>query len=337
MPPEIIDLALARAIELWTRQHSGTPWTAADEARLQAWLDAAPQHRAAYERVARAWDAAGALGGLVQRAPVARRRPGLSRSVAAACAALLLVAIFAPGLTSYREGRGVVVSGSTHPGERKTLTLEDGTEVLLDASSELVAQIGARSRHVWLKHGEALFTVRHDATRPFEVEAAGSQIRDLGTRFDVEILRDGAHVAVLQGRVEVLTRRGHVSLGAGSAGGYHTTGDLLPVRMIRTATLPSPQQRFDSEPLAQVLERLARYHGVTFVYTDSSLQELRVSGSFNIDDLAAFLRTLSVALPLETRFVAPQQIEVSRRAATPAATSPGAAAPSPGKRQGEQR
>jgi transmembrane sensor len=171
---------------------------------------------------------------------------------------------------------------------------------------------------VALKHGEALFYVKHDPSRPFVVEAVGGAIRDIGTRFDVEIVGETVHVAVLQGQVEMSTARGRLPLGAGLAGGYDRTGAFLPVRMLDTTVLPDDRRHFDAEPLADVLERLARHHAVTFIYTDSSLKELRVSGSFRIDDLPAFLRALSVALPIQTRFLDPTKIEVSRRAAEPA-------------------
>ncbi len=53
--------------------------------------------------------------------------------------------------------------------------------------------------------GEALFTVVHEANRPFEVVAGGERIRDLGTRFNVYAEPGRVVVAVLEGQVDVTT------------------------------------------------------------------------------------------------------------------------------------
>lgn len=309
MPADVRDLPLERALAFFTRRHSGGPWTDADEAALQAWLSAADAHRAAYARVARAWDATGALAGHIHRGTVPRRRP--LRRLALACAALLLLA-FVP-LSSYRWWYGTPERWVTQPGEPRQLKLADGTGILMDSGTQLVVQMGAGSRQVSLLRGEAEFTVRHNPARPFEVHAAGGTIRDLGTRFHVEILGKAVHVAVWEGEVELSTPRGHLTVAAGSAGGYEQEGAFLPVATATPPPPPGPQRHFDAEPLADVLERFARHHGVSFVFTDNSLKALRLSGSFRIDDLPTFLRTLSVALPIQTRTLDPQRIEISRR------------------------
>ena len=59
-------LADEHAIRAWTRRHSGT-WSEADEVQLQAWLEAAPENRVAYNKVARVWAEAGALAGRFPR------------------------------------------------------------------------------------------------------------------------------------------------------------------------------------------------------------------------------------------------------------------------------
>lgn len=318
MPADIADLTLERAIRFLTRRHCGEVWTGADEAGLQAWLAAAPEHRAAYERVERTWALAGELRGRIARVPVPRRAP-LWRPLVGASAVLLLAVIALPlgpdagPLGSARPP----VQWTTDLGETRSLVLADGTRVMLDAGSELVAQMGPGSRRVTLARGEALFTVRHDAARPFAVQIGSGQVRDLGTRFDVELLRGTTHVAVLEGQVEVATAQGQVALHAGQRGGYGRSAVLLPVSTFDVATgpAPGPWRRFDAEPLADVLERLRRYHAVTFVYTEASLQQLRVSGAFRMDDLPAFLHTLSVALPIQLRFLDPHRIEVSPRPA----------------------
>jgi transmembrane sensor len=310
MAPGISDLSLEQAIRTWTRRHSGA-WTQEDERQLTAWLAAAPENRAAYEKVASIWEAAGKLERRGYDAVVPGRTLTAAR-VALACAAMLVAVLAIPAWRQAdRWWNGVTVHWVTPRGESRTLVLEDGTQVLLDADSVLVAKLGAHARRVSLVRGEALFTVTHDAARPFEIEIGPGRVVDLGTRFDVEKLQDAVRVAVYEGRVGIKTAHGEMVLGAGRGCGYDDSGALLPVRKVDAATTlrSDGERRFDSEPLAAVVARLARYHAVTFEFSDPQLQELRVSGTFRVTDLTLFLRTLSAALPIEARWIGLQRVE----------------------------
>ena len=345
---------MQRAIRSWAQRHSGT-WYPRHEADLQSWLTEAPEHRAAYEKVARAWDAAGELQGHplsqqgasdTQSLPPGEQlhphaqpvqpgeplrphaqplRPREQRShftprtlALAACLALLTFAgtfpFWSPTLHGWIHGGSTPnVHLLTLKGQPKPFVLDDGTHVLLDADSELIAQIGHTARRVTLLRGEARFSVLHDSSRPFEVTAGAGRIQDVGTTFDIETLTDATRVSVLEGRVAVLTARGQTQLVAGQAGGYDKAGELTPVSSFNPTTTPGLEgtSHFERETLADVLERLARHHPVTFLFEDPHLRKLRVSGTFRTDDLNLFLRTLSAALPIESQYVAPGEIEIS--------------------------
>ena len=322
----ISEVSVQHALQAWTRRQSGT-WREADEQELQAWLVAAAEHRAAYEKVARAWTKAGDLKhyltddmrreyetALHSSAPAPRFT--VTKAAIAACLALLSLGV---GIVLWsgtsRWWNGPEIRLTTARGQTKSFALEDGTQVLLDAGSQLVAHIGSHSRGALLVRGEALINVAHDPTRPFEVTLGAGRIQDLGTRFDIETLADSSRIAVLEGRVGVLTSRGRVLLVAGQASGYDRSGNLQAVRPFDTTTAQwsQGQRHFDHEPLGDVLERLTRYHTVTFVYTDPDLRNLRVSGTFRTGDQELFLRTLAAALPIELKYLNPGQVEISAR------------------------
>jgi transmembrane sensor len=166
-----------------------------------------------------------------------------------------------------------------------------------------------------LSRGEALFSVTHDPARPFVVDSGAGRIVDVGTRFDVETTVGWTRVAVLEGSVALRTGHGTATLTAGRAGGYDNAGVLSPVAAAdESVTLWSTgRRRFNSEPLPDVLDRLARYHGVSFVLADPSLRKLQVSGTFRVDDLPLFLRTLSAALPVRATATGPQRFEIAQR------------------------
>jgi transmembrane sensor len=314
---QVTEPLVEEAVRFWTRRHSGT-WTDADEAELQAWLTAAAQHRVAYEKVTNLWVTAGGFDGRTPRLSNAPLRSSRSRQLLAVCTALLVAALIVPLWDfSYDWWNGVPVRWVAERGAPKPIVLEDGTRILLDADSELWLKLGARVRRGSLVRGEALFSVVHDASRPFQIEIGTGRITALGTRFDVERLQDSTRVSVFEGRVGVVTRTGEVLLSAGRRGGFDGSGALLPVREVEDSAALSPQgQRyFEGEPLADVIERLMRYHATTFVFANPQLKQLRLNGTFRMTNLQLFLRTLTTALPIEAHWTGPQRVELRPRAA----------------------
>ena len=75
---------------------------------------------------------------------------------------------------------------STRPGERAEVTLSDGTVVTLNADTRLEYPVTFRGNERRVRiDGEALFRVQHDETHPFIVSTFASDIRVLGTTFNV--------------------------------------------------------------------------------------------------------------------------------------------------------
>jgi transmembrane sensor len=305
----ITELALRQAIRAWTQRQSGS-WTQDDEANLQKWLAAAPENRAAYAKAERAWAVAGQVAGRISRELPPRRHYGLW------IAASLLAALCYPvWVISDNWWNGTRAEWTAQLGQTRTIQLVDGTRIVLDAGSAVESRIGARSRHIVLVRGEALLTVAHDTTRPFKVDVGPGRITDIGTEFNVESVNGKTRVSVLEGRVSVATARGELVLDAGRAGGYDREGVFLPVSDIDGAVTiwETGQRHFNADRLSDVLERITRYHRVTFVYKDVQLKDLRVSGTFRTDNLPLFLRTLRAALPVETVWLDTQRVEISRR------------------------
>jgi transmembrane sensor len=306
---KVTDLRLQQAIRTWTLRQSGA-WTEDDEAKLESWLAADPDNRAAYEKVGRAWGVSGHAAGRVAR-ELPPRRP-----YALWIAASLLVALAYPlWITSEMWWHGPRAEWSAERGQTRKIQLADGTRIVLDANSAIESRIGFRSRHIVLLRGEMLLTVAHNPTWPFTVEVGAGRITDIGTEFDIESLNGKARVSVLEGRVSVATPRGAVVLAAGQASGYDNQGALLPVSDIDGAVTiwETGQRHFNADRLSDVLERLTRYHLVSFVFKDPELKDLRVSGTFRTDNLPLFLRTLRAALPIETVWLDAQRVEISRR------------------------
>lgn len=166
-----------------------------------AWMAADARHSETYWRLA---EREGAAVEALRAAP-ARRPPMIRRGFALPRRAVMAAAVgvFALGIGwigwSARPQPWLI---ETAPGEQRTVTLDDGSQVVLDGATQLA--LDRRSpREVTLKTGRALFEVEHDESRPFVVQVGDTTLTDLGTVFDVTHLQDGARVSVSEGQVRV--------------------------------------------------------------------------------------------------------------------------------------
>lgn len=93
---------------------------------------------------------------------------------------------------------------STDTGEQRSVTLTDGTTVELNAQSKIRVSFQAHQRDIDLISGQALFHVAKDPARPLIVHTDSTQVRAVGTQFDVYRKEQGTTVTVLEGTVAVV-------------------------------------------------------------------------------------------------------------------------------------
>jgi transmembrane sensor len=91
----------------------------------------------------------------------------------------------------------------TDIGERREVTLADGSHLQIAPETRVRVRFGTKQRRVVLEHGRAVFRVAKDPARPFVVEADRTTVRAVGTAFGVELERDAVTVTVSHGRIAV--------------------------------------------------------------------------------------------------------------------------------------
>jgi transmembrane sensor len=248
------------------------------------WLQEDPDRSAAYDTVAIADRAlapesfpALLSGANDDDAPGPRRRllwrilPAAGVAAAAAAAAFLIPA--APT-------RSQVEVVATAAGERRTVTLADGSAIDLNGGTRLILSEG---RSTELVSGEATFRVRHDPNSPFEVLVGGHVVRDIGTVFNLLSEGDRLKLEVIEGAVVYDPDGASAKVGQGQAL-RREEGRLVLSRMDpgSMAGWRSGQLSYDSAPLAAVVSDLARTTGAA-ISLDPQLDELPFSGSIHID------------------------------------------------------
>lgn len=296
---------------LWAAKLDGSVLTASERTALDAWLAAAPAHRAALSSYcqfsADLEQQLPLLAGIPETAAenqheltTARPRPGLFRPMwvgamlTAAAAAVALV------LWTGRTATPVVLAFATAAAQRQSIALADGSRIELNAHTQLAATLTEHERRVRLARGQAFFTVAKDPQRPFFVETPAGTVRVTGTQFDVRA-DDVApfQVTVLEGSVQV--RPGNPATASTLAlkpGDQYAAGSL---RALGTKELDASlawrngEIIFDHASLDQVLAAFARHHGRAISVSPGAAQQ-RLGGRFNLDNLPEFLELLPQTL-----------------------------------------
>lgn len=279
----------ARQALRWVIRCSAGPLPERQQRTLQRWLRADPQHVLAWRQQQAFWrglDAAGpevlaALPELTEDRqglrPIAPRRR-LPWLLASAAAVVLMVAAAPHALLLARSD----LHSTDAP---RMVQLEDGSIAVLDAGTALAIEFDGQQRHLRLLRGQAWFQVADEA-RPFQVEAAGGQIRDIGTAFSVSMQDTTVLTQVSEGGVDVRPGDGSVQrLHAGQARVFRDGRWLQPVQLEDTATM-APWRRgevvIDDQPAAQAIADLARYRRAPVWVLGGQGASVRVSGLFHL-------------------------------------------------------
>jgi len=305
---------------------------------FEAWLASDPRNAEAWRQVSAGWDRFGqeamepeliiARRDALERARRQKQRRfagaegwrfGGGAKIAASLIAVLLLS----------SGVGLGVWQTTKPdvyqtalGERRSITLTDGSHVELDSNSLLKVRLLQKTRSLELLRGQARFEVAHDTGRPFTVHARDKTVVATGTSFNVDLFGPDVIVTLIEGRVSVLQDRaarmpiiarapppqvvarltpGEQFVGPQPA--MDRSKPALPpvvlerVSIDRTTAWETGQLVFENEPLSSVAQRVARYTDQPIV-VDNEVSTLRLSGVFNAGDLPAFVDAVQRVLPV---------------------------------------
>ena len=305
---------------------------------FEAWLASDGRNAAAWRQVSAGWDRFGqeamepeliiARRDALERARRHKQRRfagaeggrfgGRATIAAAFLAVLVLSTLFGFGV--WRTSRPDVYQ--TALGERRSITLADGSHIALDSNSLLKVKLLRKARSLELVRGQAHFEVAHDIARPFTVHAGDKTVVATGTSFNVDLFGPDVIVTLIEGRVSVLQDRAARLPIIGPVTAPLVVARLTPgeqfvsplpvaegsksapppvvfkaVSIDRTTAWETGQLVFENEALSSVAQRVARYTDQPIV-VDHDVATLRLSGVFNAGDLPAFVDAVQRVLPV---------------------------------------
>lgn len=266
------------------------------------WRARSADHQRAWKRAERLQ---ACIGGLPpELARCALDRPSLvgRRAMLRGSALLLMVAPL--GCLIWRHPfwhDGLAADHVTAIGERRDIALEDGTRITLNTDSALDVRYDARQRLLRLRRGEVYIRTAadtHAPPRPFLVQTDDGRLLALGTRFTVRQRDDHTELAVYEGAVQIHPDGARVVPGANIvAAGQSARFTRDRIDAVESANESALAWRnglliADDMPIDRWAQELARY-GRDSIEPDASVRDLRISGTFPIDDIPLALGMLT--------------------------------------------
>ncbi|WP_369989215.1 FecR family protein [Pseudomonas xanthosomatis] len=266
--------------------------------QFEQWLASDADNAEAYRKAERLWRLSGQLAPTtseqwpasaeVVQLPVRRKVPR-RWWLGAAVAACLMLAV-APSLSLRLQA-----DYRTAQGETRDVTLADGSVVQLDSDTAIAVDYAGNQRDVRLLTGQAFFEVKPDKSKPFHVRAEDVQVTVTGTAFNVQLRPGRVGVDVQHGsvRVEDSAKVLAAALTAGQRLRYRDgQARLSAFAPSQAAAWRQGQLIADDQPVAELVQELARYLPGTVLLRDDALGAKRVTGVYDLRKPEAALRAV---------------------------------------------
>jgi transmembrane sensor len=209
------------------------------------------------------------------------------------------------------------VDYATNTAEVRTIALPDGSAVDLAPESRIRIAYSEEARRIELAAGEAFFEVAKDEERPFIVSANGSEVRAVGTKFNVHRGPAGVTVAVAEGEVDVRQKAplavklaeivtGPVEapeqrLKTGellTAASNLKPGEIIEVSPQRAGAWRTGHLFYPDNSLREVIADVNRYSRLPVSLASEDLGDLRIAAAFPTTQIDEMLGGIEGVLPV---------------------------------------
>ncbi|MCR9015267.1 FecR family protein [Aquiflexum gelatinilyticum] len=196
----------------------------------------------------------------------------------------------------------------TPKGNKKIITLPDGSTVVLNADSKLTyASDFIQNRTITLE-GEGFFDVVRDEEHPFKVITDNIATTALGTSFNIRAYEGNPNIQIslASGKVKVENNidQNLLEITPGEAVYYSEDSNTFEKQNVNLSHVLSWKEgilQFEKTPFNLIIEDLERWYGVEIKVTgDKKLPEYKCSGTFKPHEyLSNVLKVLSYSVEFE--------------------------------------
>lgn len=201
----------------------------------------------------------------------------------------------------------VVNQITTGTGNKRTITLPDGTFVWLNSDSRLIypEKFTSNIRKVTLE-GEGYFEVTPNKNAPFYVEVENMTVKVLGTHFNVQSYKHKkcTETVLLSGKVEILCKNNGkvIALSPNQKISFDKKQKNYTVQQVNAtdyALWKEEQLTFDNEELGVILTKIGYWYSVNMVYEKNIPIKSRYSLAIRNESKEEILKMLSIIAPID--------------------------------------
>lgn len=222
-----------------------------------------------------------------------------------AFAVIILMVLIAIYLVQIKEEPVPSLFVSTKSGEKKTITLSDGSSVMLNSLSNIdYPKEFSNTREVQL-NGEAFFSVSKNKT-PFNVRTNNALVTVLGTKFLIKTNDTKTGVVVKEGKVsfkELYSNRSGVIVASGQQSFVEKNLPPSVPENINTDMALSWMKSvlmFERTAFSDIKSELEITYGVTLLVQNDEINNLSLTGTFEANTpIDSSLEMLCLALDLK--------------------------------------
>lgn len=176
-------------------------------------------------------------------------------------------------------------------GQRAQITLQDGTEVWLNAQSTLKypSQFSKKNREVEIM-GEAFFDVADEKKRPFVVSTQDLKLEVLGTQFNVYSYPDADYIQtdLVEGSIKIYEKKNNdnmILLDPNEKMVYkNNIMTVSPILDPEHILWKDGIYSFHNKRLIDIIEKLQLYYDVKIIVEDPGIFNVRYTGKFRQRD-----------------------------------------------------
>ena len=222
---------------------------------------------------------------------------------AAAIVLPICIAFFTYYLVDSSQTVGAPFIVKADKGDKATIELPDGTNVVLNSASQLsyLNNFGENVRRVQL-NGEAYFKVAHDEKRAFIVQVGDLEVKVLGTSFNVSAYEDAKDVTVvlLEGKVGVYAQKMSHIMKPGDKIEYNKATHKITATQVHPTDYiewTKGNMYFEKESLENIMKTLSRIYDVEIRFDSNKLPNEYFTGTIPGGGIQNALNILMLTSP----------------------------------------
>ncbi|MFN3850091.1 MAG: FecR family protein [Spirosomataceae bacterium] len=182
-------------------------------------------------------------------------------------------------------------------------TLPDGSTVFLNKNTKLTypSDFEGDTREITLS-GEAFFDIQRDESKPFIIHANGTDVKVLGTSFNVKAYDKNVRVNVESGKVQFIAKKHKTILEKGEEAEFEAEKDTIVKQLSYNKNAIAYKTKtyiFEDTSLENVIKILSEGYEAEIKIRNSAIKTCRLTTTFENESLPNALNVIAETLNLQ--------------------------------------